>query len=61
MEAQRTETDIGRLRNSFGDFITAPKRMTNLVTFRFTKLGDHCGKKKIDKLLNDELRETNLF
>ena len=44
--AHRTKTHISSLRNSFGDLITDPKRIANLLNYRFSKLGDYAGKKK---------------
>ena len=43
--AQLTKTHISRLRNSIRDLITDPKCFANLLNYRFSQLGDYCGKK----------------
>ena len=45
----RTKTHISSHRNSFGDLITDPKRIANLLNYRFSKLGDYAGKKFLIK------------
>ena len=47
--AERTETHISSLRNSFSDSKTDPMRIANLITYRFSKLGDYCGEKTLTK------------
>ena len=52
--SQRTKTNISSLRNSFGDLITDPKRIANLLNYRFSKLGDYASKKIPYKKLNNK-------
>ena len=49
----RTKTNISSLRNSFGDLITDPKRIANLLNYRFS--GDYAGKKIPHKKLNNNI------
>ena len=55
--SQRTKTHISSLRNSFGDLITDPKRIANLLNYRFSKLGDYAGKKIPYKKPNNRIPE----
>ena len=47
--SKRTKANISSLKNSFGDLITDPKRIANLLNYRFSKLGDYAGKKVLMK------------
>ena len=55
--SQRTKTHISSLRNSFGDLITDPKRIANLLYYRFSKRGDYAGKRTPYKKLNNKTPE----
>ena len=47
--SQRTKTNISSLRNGFGDLVTDPKPIANLLNYQFSKLGDNAGKKCLVK------------
>ena len=43
---KKTKTEINSLRNSFGDLVTDQTKIANLLSYRFSKLGDYLGKQK---------------
>ena len=55
--SKRTKANISSLKNSFGDLITDPKRIANLLNYRFSKLGDYAGKKSSYEKLNNKIPE----
>ena len=43
----KTKTEIVSLKNSFGDLVTNQKQIANLLNYRFSKLGDYLGVKRM--------------
>ena len=57
---KRTKTEIETLQNLFGDIIEDQKQISNLLNYRFSRLGNNWRKspvneKSLEKLFNDEV------
>ena len=58
---QKTQTEIPRLRNSFGTVLTNGNDIANLLNYKFSALGEYFGKKEQYQFCNNAARHSNKF
>ena len=60
-ETVKKQTEIPRLKNSFGTVLTNGNDIANLLNYKFSALGEYFGKKEQYQFCNNAARHSNKF
>ena len=58
---EKTQTEIPRLKNSFGTVLTNGNNIPNILNYKFSPLGEYFGEKEQYQFRNNPARHSNKF